>query len=321
MKHLKLATILGLASAILYPDNLNAQNLFSDNFDANTAASYTVNQDLDTQALFNYDYSADGIPSAPNSTGGSTLGVRFRANYGDTNPVAAAINISPTGAIFAGDYTLRYDVWLNANGPFPGGGAGSTEFTTAGVGNSGLAVQKSSGTANGAWFAADNEGGSGIDYRAYRGTALEGGTSTAYAAPDTGGGNKRNATNSYYHTAFPGGQTAPASQQAAFPAQQTGALKAGTLGFQWREVAVSKVGTTVTWTIDGLTIATLTSATFGGSNIFVGHWDVFSSIADNPATAFSVIDNLRVEAIPEPSVLALTVIGAVGGLIFLRRRK
>jgi len=320
MKQLKIAVILGLVGGILNSDNLNAQNLFSDNFDVNTAANYTVNQDLDTQALFSYDYSADGIPSAPNSTGGSTLGVRFRANYGDTNPVAAAINISPTGAIFAGDYTLRYDVWLNANGPFPGGGAGSTEFTTAGVGTSGLAVQKSSGTANGAWFAADNEGGSGIDFRAYRGTALEGPTSPAYSAADEGAVNRRNANNTFYHTAFPGGQTAPASQQAAFPTQQTGALKAGTLGFQWRDVAVSKIGDTVTWKIDGLTIATLTSATFGGSNIFVGHWDVFSSIADNPETAFSVIDNLRVDAIPEPSTIALGVLGALG-LFAVRRKK
>lgn len=316
MKNLKLIVSIAAVSAVS-ATNASAQ-LFFDAFDVNSSASYNINQDADTEALFSYDYSADGIPSAPNTIGGTTLGVRFRANYGDTNATAAAINISPTGAIFLGDYTLRYDLWMNANGPFPGGGTGSTEFTTAGVGTTGLAVQKSSGSANGAWFAGDNEGGSGIDYRAYRGTALEGPTSAAYAAPDNGATNRRNANNTFYHTAFPGGQTAPASQQAAFPAQQTGALKAGTLGFQWRVVEVSRVGTTVTWTIDGLTIATLTNATFGGSNIFVGHWDVFSSIADNPATAFSVIDNLTV--IPEPSTIALGALGALA-LFALRRKK
>ena len=48
-----------------------------------------------------------GIPSAPNSTNGTTRGVKFEANM--TAGVAAAINISPVGQNFGGDYRLHFD--------------------------------------------------------------------------------------------------------------------------------------------------------------------------------------------------------------------
>jgi hypothetical protein len=307
------------------PSSVSAQTLFSDNFDVNSSALYTVNQDPDAEVIFSYNYSGVGIPSAPNSIGGTTLGVRFRANI-DTVTGAQAINISPTGKSFLGDYRLRFDLWINANGPFPAGGAGSTQFGTAGVGTAGASVQKSAAPADGAWFAADGEGQSGIDFRAYRAASLEGPTSTAYAASDDGAINRRSADNIYYHTAFPGGQQAPAAQQAAYPASanatsnQEGALKAGTVGFGWRQVEITKVGNDVTWTIDGLRIATLTSATLAGNNIFVGHWDVFASTTANPEMNFSIVDNLRVEVIPEPSTCLLGCLGAIGLLVFRRKK-
>ena len=101
---------------------------------------------------------------------------------------------------------------------------------------------------------------------------------------------------------------------------QEGALKAGTVGFGWHEVEIIKVGNDVTWTIDGLTIATLTGATLAGNNIFVGHWDVFASTTANPAMNFSVVDNWQVEVIPEPSTWLLGFLGATG-LLSLRLRK
>lgn len=304
-------TLLAVSQALALPI------LYSDNFDTNTSANYTVNQDPDASVTWAWDYSTMGIPSAPNSTGGTTLGAKFQANDGDTTAAAAAINISPTGQSFTGDYVLRFDSWLNSNGPFPEGGAGSTEFFTAGVGTQGDDVQKSSGSASGAWFAGDNEGQSGIDYRAYLNTALEGPTSTAYAASDSGEINRRSANNPYYHGTFPGGQMAPAFQQANYP-QQTGALKPGTLGFAWREVEISNIGNNVTWTIDGLRIATFNNPTLTGSNVFVGHWDVFASIADNAELSFGVVDNLVVERIPEPASLVLLFVGT-SGLLAIRR--
>ncbi|MBA3483780.1 MAG: hypothetical protein H0T51_18405 [Pirellulales bacterium] len=285
----------GVLAATLLAPTLTRAALFSDNFDVNSSGLYTVNADPDTTVAFAYDYSADGIPSAPGSVGGSTLGVKFTANNGDATATAAAINISPTGQSFTGDYVLRFHSWLNSNGPFPDGGTGSTEFFTAGVGTDGDDVQKSSGSASGAWFAGDSEGGSGIDFRAYLNATLQGPTSTVYTAPDSGTINRRNANNPYYHTTFPGGQTPPASQTAANPAVQTGALKLGTLGFEWREVEIANVGGDVTWTIDGLLIAMFTAPVLTGSNVFVGHWDVFASIAANPEFSFGIVDNLVVE--------------------------
>jgi MYXO-CTERM domain-containing protein len=301
----------------------SAQNLFFDNFDATPSSAYTVNQDPDSAVTFMYNYSADGIPSAPHSAAGTTLGVKFEANI--VAPTGAqALNISPVGRSFTGDFVLKFDMWINANGPFPLGGTGSTEFITAGVGTAGFSVQKSSGNSDGAWFAVDGEGGSSIDYRAYLGISLEGPSSTAYAAP-VGTFGSRDANNPYYQTSFPGGQQAPASQQAAFPASanpaenQEGALKPGTVGFAWRDVVITKVGSDVSWSIDGLQVATFGNATLAGDNIFVGYWDVFASVSANAAVSFGLVDNLRLDAVPEPSAAALGLIGATG--LFATRRR
>ncbi len=71
--------IVGLCAA-----RVSAVELFSDNFNTNTSANWTVNKaptavDPNKQtAQFAFDYSAFGIPSAPGSS--DTLGLRLRAN-------------------------------------------------------------------------------------------------------------------------------------------------------------------------------------------------------------------------------------------------
>ena len=62
--------------------------LFEDVFDTDTSANWTLFEDSDGgtpdyTAEFNYDYSADGVPSAPNSSGGSTRGLKFTVNNND----------------------------------------------------------------------------------------------------------------------------------------------------------------------------------------------------------------------------------------------
>ncbi len=275
------------------------QTLFADNFDLNTAANWVTNRSsTDTRVTFNYNYAPDGIPAAPHATGGTTRGVKFEANL--VTGVAAALNISPVGQSFTGDYRLHFDMWLNANGPFPGGGVGSTEHFTAGLGTTGnqLHWTGAGGGASGHWFVVDGEGGSGDttttsvpDYGVASGATIFGATSGVYAAG--AGTDSRGNGNAYYTAQFPAA-SAPALQQANY-AQQTGTIAAGSVGFAWRDVIISKTGNTVEWFIDGLKIATISNATFTANNIFLGYWDSYASVSDNAALSFGLADNVRVE--------------------------
>jgi len=286
--------------AVLAVSPSGYQAVFADDFDTDTSASWMTNRSsTDTRVTFQYDYSADDIPSAPHSANGTTRGVKFEANM-VTPGATAALCISPLGQAFAGDYRLRFDMWINANGPFPGGGTGSTEHFTAGIGTDGSRVQwtGTGSTADGHWFVVDGEGGSTDtttasvpDFGALSGTSFFTAGSGIYAAGT--GSNSRGNGNSYYTGQFPG-QSAPATQLADHP-QQTGSTAAGTVGFAWRDVIVNKTGNSVEWFIDGLKIATVTNATFTASNIFVGYWDSYTSVSDNTALSFGLVDNVRVQ--------------------------
>lgn len=272
--------------------NLPFTTVFLDRFDTNSAVNWTANKSsTDTRVAFAYDYSGYGIPAAPNSVGGTTKGVKFEANM--TAGVTAALSISPIGQRFGGNYRLHYDLWMNANGPFPAGGTGSTQHHTSGLGTTGNHVQWTGAAADGVWFAADGEGGAidtsaaSPDWRAYLGTTLQATNSGVYVggiAP-----NVRDNAHPYYENVFPGGQTAPAVQG------QTGVLDVGTIGFVWRDVVVNKNGSTVEWFIDGLKICSVTNVTLTASNIFIGYWDSFASLSANTNLSFGLVDNLRVE--------------------------
>ena len=278
------------------------QSLFVDLFDTNSLSRWTVNRpSSDTRVTFNYDYSTDGIQAAPGS-GGTTRGVKFEANM--SVGAAAALSISPVGQAFAGDYRLRFNLWMNANGPFPEGGTGSTQHGTAGLGTAGNRVQwtGSGSIADGYWFAVDGEGQASDtsttsinDFCAFSGTTSLSASSGVYAAGTAS--DARGNLNGYYTTAFPGGQAAPVWQQTTYPLQQHGGLAAGTIGFAWREVILNKSGNAVEWFIDGVPIATIRSATFTASNICLGYWDSFASLSDNPELSFGLVDNVRVERV------------------------
>lgn len=294
--------------------------VFSDSLDTDSSADWTVSKSsTDTRVTFNYNYAADGIPSAPRSTGGTTRGVKFEANM--ANGVVAAVSMSPVGQSFGGDYRLHFDMWINANGPFPGGGTGSSQYITAGLGTTGGHVQwtGTGSTADGYWFATDGEGGAGdtsspCDYNALAATAIQGVSSGVYLAGTSS--TARANTHAYYATAFPAGQTAPASQQSTYP-RQSGQLAAGCVGFAWRDVIIAKRGNIVEWSIDGVKLAAFTSASVTAGNVFVGYWDPFTSISDNAAVSFGLVDNVRVEvstnSTPPPDLIidnpAATVVG------------
>lgn len=291
---------------LVYPPQAT---VFADTFDTDSSANWMVNRSSsDTGVAFNFDYSKLGIPSAPHATGGTTRGVQMKANL--TLGVVAALSISPTNQSFAGDYRLHFDGWINANGPFPGGGVSSTEFLTAGLGTTGKRTEwtGAGSTADGYYFSADGDGGvantstTSGDYCLYSGATLLSYTTGDYVAgTDTAA---RDNLNTYYLTAFPTGAAAPAVQQTTYT-QQSGTLNAGTLGLGWHDFMISRRGTTVDWSVDGYRIATISNCTFTASNVCVGFWDPFASLTDNTNLSFGLVDNVRVEVPAVAPVIAV----------------
>lgn len=274
--------------------------VFADNFDStNTIGNWIFNRSsADTEINFSFDYSTVGIPSAPNSTGGSTRGVQMKANL--ANGIAAAVSLSPTNKAFTGDYRLRFDAWINVNGPFPAGGSGSTLSLTAGVGVAGTNTQwaGSGSTARGYFFAMNGDGGAATnssvpDYCAYSNVTLMSIASGVYAAGSSI--TARDDENVYYQRAFPNALTAPTFQKLNFSEQGSNALDPGSVAFAWHDVIVSRRGNVVDWSVDGIRLATISNAVATASNVSIGLWDPFTSLSANNAINFGLIDNVRVE--------------------------
>jgi uncharacterized repeat protein (TIGR01451 family) len=269
--------------------------LYTEDFEVDPTAQWTLNGGpSDEAANFFFDYSTVGIPLAPNSALGGARGMKLQANL--SAGVFGGMSVSPTGESFMGDYVLRFDWWANFNGPFPVGGSGSTMLSTFGVGTAGTLVQWPGGTQDSVWFGATADGNSSSDWRAYSTAAPTRYTddSGVYAAGAVAG--STNASDPYY--ASFGAVGAPAAQILLFP-QQTGSTLVGSAGMEWHQVEIRKQGTTVTWTVDGLLIATidLTTVMLGGSNIFFGHSDVNATSSTDPndaALLFTLIDNVEV---------------------------
>lgn len=324
--------------------------LFSDNFDVDSTANWTVNSFVGGTTAsggnaanaydFFFDYSTIGIPAAPNSIGGTTRGLKLQANITGAGPVAGlppGISVSPTGQAFTGDYKLRFDWWTNFIGNTTGGignvngGSGSTQLSTFGILTSGT-IPNYVGSCDGVFYGATPDGASSADYRAYSVTAQSGyatGTAGVNGQNVFAAGSQQN-TNAYYATPFPGLKTAPLIQQTTYPSTQTGTTVVGTPSFVWNDVLIEKVGPTITWTVNGTLLATTSTTGFAtatkGNNILFGQADT-SVGAGTPAATFqavdfTLIDNVRVisAVVPEPSSIALAAAGLAGGLAWRRRR-
>lgn len=316
-----------LGATLLLTTGAQAQLLFSENFDVDPTSNWTFNSSIvaDTandstggEANFFFDYSTVGIPAAPSSVGGTTRGLKLEANVPGTG-VFSGISVSPNGQSFNSDYVLRFDAWQDFNGPFPGGGSGSTQMTDAGIGTNGTIAQFPGGTLQSALFAASADGGTANDYRAYTAPgAPSADTSGVYAAGSVSG--STNNTNTYYSNF--GSRTAPAPQLTLFP-QQSGSTAAGTQGMAWHVWEITKSGNLVTWEIDDKLIASLdvSSVAFGGSDIFLGQFDINATSSTDVNARnllFGLIDNVTVTTIPEPGTGLLLLSGLA---LALRRRR
>ncbi|MEZ6242634.1 MAG: GC-type dockerin domain-anchored protein [Phycisphaerales bacterium] len=268
--------------------------LYTQNFETDTTALWTVKIGgdpfpTDGYADFFFNYATVGIPPAPSGAG--THGLKLQANLFNGN--FGGISVSPMGLNFTGDYVLRFDWWADFNGPFPGGGSGSTNLSTFGVGTAGTFAQWPGGGPDCVWFGATGDGGSGRDYRAYSTAAPTSYPSgdPVYVAPSHVNDN----TDTYY--AGFGHVPAPAAQLALFP-NQTGLTAVGSAGMAWHRVKITKDNGLVTWEIDALPIATidLSTVSLGGGNIFFGHSDINASTSSPDVNAqfllFTLIDNV-----------------------------
>lgn len=296
--------------------------MFSTDFNTDQTANWAVNATagIDYIADFNYDSSAIGVGSAPNGTGTRVL--KMTAN--NTAGILGGLSVSPIGLSLSGSYRLSFDMWQNYAGPVGPGGNGTTQFSMYGVGTTGSSAATIGagnwGTgANGIGFGTTLDGGSASDYRAYSSAAT-----TSYAAGNAvyqSPGGTINESGAYYASFFTS-QSAPAAQLALFPGQ-TGSTSPGETSFAWRRVDIEVANGFASWSIDSLLLAIvdLSTTTLGGGNIFFGHNDTNAGSSTDPNDSLlnvTLIDNISVVAVPEPSSLALV---GLGGLALLARRR
>jgi hypothetical protein len=338
MKHSRLficVAIIGFCAG-----RASAVVLFSDNFNTNTSANWTKNSapaaNAATQtAEFAFDYSAFGIPPAPGSA--DTLGLRLRANVPivggvdvTTRPagVLSGLSMSPTGQNFGTNYKAEFYAWSNFFGAPNANGLADNAASEGGTANTLFAIGTSgtvpivagnpnaiaSSTVDGIAFATTADGGIGSDWRVFAksSTAVPSTTANVYAAAPAGSATASANTDPFYTAKFltqtaPGIQHTIASTEYGSDAADVmaGNMQAGSFGFAWHKVALTKTGGLVTWDIDDNRIAQYDASalTLGGSNIALGQSDVNATTARHPSLVFTVFDNLVVTDVAPAGIL------------------
>lgn len=308
--------------------------VFTENFDVDHTANWTFKStiagdgpadNLRCEANFFFDYSTVGIPPAPGS-GGTTRGLKMEANIPGT-AVFSGMSAWPNGLHVTGNFVMTLNVWQNFNGPFPGGGTGSTQITNAGFGGSETSAVPhtiSGGTFRSVLFGASADGGTATDYRCYLGnsgftgtppvlTVAAGATQPDAQVSPSGvpvyAAASSNNTNAYY-SVF-GNLAAPAAQLALFP-EQSGNTAAGTQGMTWHTWTITKTGNILTWHIDGTLIATCDTTmnpafTFEGDNVYFGQNDInatSSTDVNARSLLFGLIDNISIDQSGGPPIIS-----------------
>lgn len=264
-----------------------------DDFDTDTSANYAVVNDgtPDGSVTFAFDYSTLGIPSAPNSVGGTTSGLRITAN--DTAGATDAYTVFHNKAIVGRtSYRLSVDVYMGVTGT-----SGTTEHAHVGVAGDGTTFNSlfSPISGSGHFLAMTGEGGSSSDYRHFKPSV----TSVPSGDPSyLNSDNTTNATGDTYQAIFP----SPPFQFAGSP------------GNAWTTLEIDIAGGLITYSLDGTPIIQDAVEVTDGY-VSLGHADLFTSVASPAQSQFVIYDNLQV--VPEPATLGLI---AVGALLLKRRR-
>lgn len=310
------------ASITIYNDDLapaGTGTLFSDNFETDSSPNWNINaSSAVSDAAFAFNYGDLGIPPAPHSTGGTTLGLKLRANsplLGANGGVINGISVSPKNKNFTNDFRLRYDTWLNYPGPLATGGTGSTQLGTAGITSGDRPIwlnQAVTAPKDSVYFGITGDGGATVDVQVHTNssTPLVVGTGVYSAGTQATAG----AADDAYYSIF-GAWSAPAAQSSSFPVQ-TGVTAIGAMGMAWHDVQITKLGNALTWTIDGVSIAAVNAAKLGytlSTNIFVGQSDINTGQTTILLDALlcGIVDNLVVESLPAPTIPVITNITIV----------
>ncbi len=323
-----------------------AQSLvYFQNFDVDDSANWTSNSigNADNPANFYFDYSTVGIPSAPNSTNGTTRGLKLQAQLDPASgQFPSGVSVSPIGFGISDNFEMHWDMWIN----YCGSGNGSAQVGGGGFGTAGN-VANVAGTADAVVIGANGNLGTPATYRVYspgKAASYQGGqyvlnggfygpAFTDFQAGDSGSGfvyggtdGSRNGANIYYATNFPGGTNPPAAQITAYPSQTGLSTPDGSVAFTWRDVSITKIGNVIRYKIDGILIATVdavdaaidpylfttygTNSPLGGTNILFNQYSTGSGVPTNPDATnllFSLFDNVRITNFPSVVTVSATI--------------
>lgn len=261
------------------------------------ADTNTVAPANDANILFGFDYySLLNIPAAPNSVG-DTFGLLLQVNKLDGIPGAAAVNVYPRNRSFAGDYALRFDMYMIV------GTVATTEYSLFGINHSGTKTnwfRNSAGgvpagwTFDGLFYGVETDAAALGDY-------------VLYSSPTTAGNNPTALTPGRNASTLTQVFKAPPFRYAGAPSNPNFSLEPS-----WVDVEVSQVGQLVTLKMNNIVIMSYTNATpYTSGNVMLGFVDAYDSIGTDVAAAV-VFDNVRVVDLTQPTV-TITGVKIVGG--------
>jgi len=255
---------------------------------------------IDFKAVFGFDYSTitfpTNIPSAPNSTNGTTKGLYLTVNK-DATPTNAAINLYPVSQSFTGNFALKFDIWINWVNV-----SGSTEHALVGINHSGNITNRiGQTTSDGLFFAVDGDGGAGTtttrDFSCYRGSngvPFLMTTNNTTFGPTSPLGPQFDNANPGFTSLF------PAKTISGF-----GTTPTGSAGLGWVSGEVRQENNLVTWLLNGAAIVQYTNTfAFTNGDIMLGYDDAFDSLGNS--NNFVIFDNVRVETISAASIKLLS---------------
>jgi photosystem II stability/assembly factor-like uncharacterized protein len=245
----------------------------------------------DFTAIFGFDYSQvtfpTNIPPAPHNTGHFNRGLYLTVNknYG----FAAAVNLYPTNQVFAGNYALKFDVWINlVNTP------GTTEHVMFGINHSGTITNRVGvAGSDGLFFEFDGDGGVSAsataerDFSVFRGSGA--GIPFLALPANTIFGPAPLLSTSFDNTA--------AGFISLFPSQFIPSINYstadGAAAFRWISVEVRQEFNLITWLLNGTLVAQFTNTTsYTNGTVLIGYNDNFDSLGNS--NNYAVFDDIQV---------------------------